>query len=200
LVEPQFEGTEYRLLATRTKLLAATKRVPANVSGDGENDIQYLINEKNDDPRRNGIMENVFPKIPTDSTLIRHLRKQKLTLGSVLGYNRLVYLRKNSNISTGGDGVDVTDIVHPDIAEIAMNAVRAIPGLRYAGVDFMTNKSIDSVPGKDTYRIIEMNASPGFDIHHFPYSGKSRDVASGIVDALFPESEVVSQKIETVSS
>ena len=191
IVEKMFKGEEYRIIATRDKFLAAVRRIPANVEGDGVNTIKKLILMKNLDPRRGDCFGDSLIKIKVGEKIISNLKNQKLRLNSIPAKGERVLLLQNSNISTGGDSIDVTDKVHPDIKKIAINAVRAIQGLGYGGVDFMTSRDISKKPSKNSYIVVEINSSPGFDIHHFPYEGKSRDVARGIIDVLFPETMAV---------
>lgn len=187
LIEEMFFGTEYRILATRNKVVAVTNRVPANIIGDGVHTIKELINIKNSDPRRGDDHDKALIKIKIDSDVLRNLKKQKLKLGSIVKNEKTVFLRKISNISAGGDSIDVTDIVHPDIKKIAIKAIKAIPGLIYGGVDFMTDKDISKKPTIKSYIIIEINSSPGIFIHHCPYRRKPKNVAKEIIDILFPE-------------
>ncbi|MCK4525719.1 MAG: cyanophycin synthetase, partial [Candidatus Andersenbacteria bacterium] len=189
LIEKMFIGTEYRIFATRNKFIAATNRVPANIIGDGIHTVRDLVNIKNSDPRRGDDYDKALIKIKIDKNLLNNLKKQKLKLSSIIKNKKIVYLRNTSNLSTGGDSVDVTDQIHPDIKKIAVKAVRAIPGLAYAGVDFMTNKDISKKPTKNSYIIIEINSSPMISMHHSPYQGKSRNVAKEIIDILFPETK-----------
>jgi len=191
LLEKEFKGEEYRIIASRNSFMAATNRVPANVIGDGISTIKELIEIKNDDPLRGGEDDSwkgkPLYKIKIDNILKDKLKKDCLKLGDVVSKDKQIFLRKNSNLSTGGDSVDVTDMVHPDLRKIAVKAVCAIPGLAYAGLDLMTNKDISKKPTKKSYIIVELNASPGIFMHHFPYKGKPRDVAKGIFDIFFPE-------------
>ena len=188
LVEKEFKGKDFRIVATRNKFLAATYREPANVIGDGIHSIRELIKIKNSDFLRGGD-EQPLVKIKVNNEVKKNLSDQKLNSESVVLKGKKVYLRKNANISTGGDSIDVTDLIHPEFKKIAVCAVCAIPGLAYAGVDLMTNNDISQKPTKNSYVIIEMNSSPGISIHHFPYQGKPRNVAKGIIDILFPETK-----------
>ncbi|MCK5085421.1 hypothetical protein KAK05_01790 [Candidatus Parcubacteria bacterium] len=189
LVEKEFKGKEFRIIASRSKFIAATNRVPANIIGDGIHTVRELIKIKNKDPRRGE--DYLFPltKIKINNITRQCLLEQKIKMETILSSEEKIYLRKNSNLSTGGDSIDVTDQVHPEIRKIAVKAVKAIPGLAYAGVDLMTNKDISEKPTKNSYIIIEINVSPMISMHHFPYQGKSRDVAKEIIDILFPETK-----------
>lgn len=193
LVEKEFKGKEYRVIASRDKFIAATNRIPANIIGDSINTIKKLIEIKNENPLRGG--KNSFwkgkpwVKIKIDSIVKNNLEKNGLELSSVIPKGKIVYLRKNSNLSTGGDSIDITNIIHPDLKKIAVKAVRAIPGLAYAGIDLMINKKISEKPTNRSYIIVEINASPGISMQHVPFKGKSRNVAGEIIDILFPETK-----------
>jgi len=189
LAEKMFLGTEYRIVATRNKFLATTNRIPANVVGDGIHSIQELINIKNSNPMRGDNYEKSLLKIKVDKNILEVLKKQKLKLNSIIKKNKTVFLRNNSNLSIGGDSIDATDMVHPDIKKIAVKAIRSIIGLPYAGIDIMVSKNIREKPTKKNYVIIEMNSSPMISMHHFPYKGKTRNVAKKIIDILFSETQ-----------
>jgi len=188
LVEKEFHGEEYRIFATRDKYVAAIHRVPANVVGDGVNTIKKLIDIKNTDPRRGSGHRKSLVRIKVDGIVKEFLKKQKLKLSSVPKKDEIVYFRQNSNVSTGGDSYDVTNAVHPDVKKLAVKVIKAVPGLAYAGIDYLT-KDITAKPTARNYIIIEVNDSPMISMHHIPYSGKARDAAGAIVDQLYPESK-----------
>lgn len=187
LIEKMFEGTEYRMFATRDRFVAATKRIPANVTGDGINTIEKLVEIKNSDPRRSDGYSSGLMTIKLDEHVESVLAKQGLTLLSIPTAGEMVLLRENSNLSTGGDSIDVTDHMHPEVKRLAVEAILSVPGLAYGGVDFLTNKDISEKPSSDSYVIIEINDSPMISMHHFPYEGQPRDAAGAIVDIMFPE-------------
>ncbi len=189
LIEKEFKGKEYRFTASGEKVLAVMYREPANVVGDGIHTVEELIKIKNKDPRRGDGYEKVLCKIKIDKTIKHNLAEQKLDLDSVVPKDRKVYLRKNSNLSTGGDSIDLTDETHMEFKKIAVKAVNAIPGLAYGGVDLMSNIDISKKPKKNNYIILEINSSPGISMHYDPIEGKTRDVAKDIIDLLFPETK-----------
>ena len=189
LIEKKFKGKEFRFIATAKKVLAVTYRDPANVTGDGIHNIKELVKIKNSDPMRGEKNEKPLTKIKIDNITKQNLSEQNIKLDYVPEKEEKIYLRKESNISTGGDSIDVTDQVHPELKRIAIRAVRAIPGLAYAGVDLMTNRDISKKPTKNSYIIVELNASPGIYPQHFPYQGKPINVAKEIIDILFPETK-----------
>jgi len=196
LVEEMFIGKEYRVLATQEKVIGIIERVPANVIGDGYNTIKDLITIKNRDPRRgDDFILTPLKKIVVDTEVERILKKQQLTLTSVPKDKEQILLRKNSNLSTGGDSIDRTDEAHPDVKKISLKVMQSFPGLAWAGIDFMTS-DILSAQTNDTYCIIEVNDSPGFDMHDFPYLGKSRHAAREFLFLMFPELSLLDESLQ----
>jgi len=145
LVEKQFEGNEYRVLATKEKLLGIINRVPANIIGDGKSKIKELIEIKNSDPRRGGGHTKSLIKIEIDTDVMNNLKKQGLSEDSIPKKGQQIFLRKNSNLSTGGDSFDITDEVHPKIKKLAPKVIAAIPGLPYGGFDLLTPEAIAQI-------------------------------------------------------
>ncbi len=184
LIEEQSVGKEYRILATRDKTLGVIHRVPANVIGDGVSTIRELIDEKNSDPRRGDGHEKAIVRIIVDDEILKILAAKSLTLDSIPSKGQRIFLRQNSNISTGGDSIDYTDKVHPAICDLATKIIRAIPGLPYAGIDFLT-PDITKNPQDVGYTVIELNDSPMLSMHHEPYEGVSRNVSAEIINMLF---------------
>ena len=186
IVEEMFSGKEYRILVTREKVLGILHRVPANVVGDGKQTIKSMIKQKNTQAIRSEDGTKSHLKIRIDADLRANLKNQELELSTVLKAGKQVFLRKVSNISKGGDAIDFTDEAHPSVNQIALDAIQAVPGLSFAGVDFLT-QDITKQQTPDSYVIIEINDSPGFDIHDYPYKGKNRHVAREFLYLLFPE-------------
>ena len=189
LVEKEFSGKEFRFIAGRDKVFAVAHREPANIIGDGTHTVRELIKIKNKDPRRG--KGHIYPltKIEINNIIKQYLKEQGIKMESILPFEKKVYLRKNSNLSTGGDSIDVTDIVHLELKKIAVKTIRAIPGFAYGGIDIMSNKDISKKPTKNSYIVIELNPSPGLRMHHFPAIGKSKNVAKEIIDILFSETK-----------
>jgi cyanophycin synthetase len=184
LVESYIEGLDHRLLVVDGELVAASKRVPGHVVGDGESTIEQLVDEVNEDPRRGIGHEKLLTRLEFDYQAERLLESAGLKHESVPAAGEIVYLRSTGNLSTGGTAVDVTDQVHPDVREMAVRAAQAI-GLDVCGVDFLTTdvaRSWSETKGA----ICELNAAPGFRMHVAPSEGTPRDVAGPVMDMLFP--------------
>jgi cyanophycin synthetase len=184
LIEQYISGHDYRLLVVGGKFVAAVKRLPPMIIGDGISTVEMLIARLNDDPYRDGFRG--FP-VDLDSEVKRLLEKNSLALTDILEAGRRVTLRAIANVSTGGVPIDVTDRVHPDIREMAIRSALGV-GLDIAGIDYITSditKSYRETGGA----IIEVNARPGLDIHIWPWKGPVRNVADDILKHMFPSKE-----------
>ncbi|MBS0396489.1 MAG: cyanophycin synthetase, partial [Proteobacteria bacterium] len=184
VVESFLEGDDHRLLVVNGELVAATRRTPGHVVGDGSHTVAELVEIVNQDPRRGVGHEKVLTRLELDAQADAMLARAGLTPASVPAPGQVVYLRSTANLSTGGTATDVTDVIHPDNREMAERAVRAI-GLDVGGVDFLS-KNIAESYRKIGGGICEVNAAPGFRMHVAPSEGLARDVAGPVIDMLFP--------------
>ncbi|MFT7222670.1 MAG: cyanophycin synthetase [Cellvibrionaceae bacterium] len=185
IVEEYVKGFDFRLLVINGVLVAAAKREPAHVIGDGQSSIQMLVDQTNQDPRRGFGHEKILTKIDIDPMTEALLALRGLDLNSCPAQGETVYLKATANLSQGGTATDVTDEVSPDIRLMAERAARII-GLDCVGVDAL---ALDiSLPlGQSGIKVVEVNAAPGFRMHLEPTHGKPRLVAKPLVDMLFPE-------------
>ena len=184
VVEGFLEGEDHRLLVVNGELVAATRRTPGRVIGDGHHSVAQLVEQVNQDPRRGVGHEKVLTRLELDAQALKMLAAAGLNPDSIPAAQQIIYLRSTANLSTGGTATDVTDVIHPDNREMAERAVRAI-GLDVGGVDFLIKDITES------YRTIgggicEVNAAPGFRMHVAPSEGTARDVAGPVIDMLFP--------------
>jgi cyanophycin synthetase len=197
IVETFLEGDDHRLLVVNGHLVAATRRTPGHVVGDGAHNIEQLVELVNQDPRRGVGHEKVLTRLELDAQAQKMLATANLKSDSVPDKGQVVLLRSTANLSTGGTATDVTDVIHPDNREMAERAVRAI-GLDVGGVDFLSKDITES------YRTIgggicEVNAAPGFRMHVAPSEGTPRDVAAPVIDMLFPAGTSVRVPIAAVT-
>ncbi|MDX2183987.1 MAG: cyanophycin synthetase, partial [Gemmatimonadaceae bacterium] len=184
IVESFITGFDHRLLVVNGELVAASRREPGKVVGDGRQTITELVAEVNRDPRRGIGHEKVLTMLELDEQALGILTKRGLTPESVLPAGETLYLRLTANLSTGGTATDVTDVIHPDNVDMAVRAIQAI-GLDVGGVDFLTpdiTQSYKEIGGA----ICEVNAAPGFRMHMAPSEGRPRDVAGKVIEMLFP--------------
>ena len=184
IVEGYLEGYDHRLLVVDGELVAAAKRMPGHVAGDGKHTIGQLVDIVNEDPRRGVGHEKVLTRLELDHQAERLLKKLGYDRDTVPKKDEIVYLRSTANLSTGGTAIDVTDTIHPDNREMAVRTINAI-GLDIGGVDFLT-KDITKSYRETGGGICEVNAGPGFRMHVAPSEGTPRDVAGPVLDMLFP--------------
>ncbi|OGD61941.1 hypothetical protein A2160_01065 [Candidatus Beckwithbacteria bacterium RBG_13_42_9] len=180
LVEEYISGREYRVLVVGDKVSAVMERIPAHVIGNGQSSIRQLIREFNQNPLVGKKYEKPLCRIIINGEVKRNLKKLGEKFISIPKKGEMVFLRQNSNISTGGIGKDATDVVCPLVKELAVQATKAI-GMVISGVDIIYNEQ----SGK-AY-VLELNDTPGIDIHHYPVFGQPRQVADDIVDYLNEE-------------
>lgn len=186
LVEEYLHGTEYRFFVIDDKVHAVLLRVPANVVGDGNRTIEELVMEKNRDPLRGRDHRTPLEEIQLGDIETLMLKSQGYEKESVPPQGDIVYLRENSNISTGGDSIDVTDEIPEDYKKIAVEAVAAL-GVKICGIDLIIENTEVPAATENAYGIIEANFNPAMYMHIFPYKGKSRRLTRQIIHYLFPE-------------
>jgi cyanophycin synthetase len=185
IVEKFITGFDFRCLVINYKFICAALRTPASVVGDGKNNIQWLINETNKDPRRGYGHEKVLTQITIDQFTQKMLDDLGYTLETVPAKGELVLLKPTANLSTGGTSTDVTDEVHP--ANVFMfERIAKIIGLDICGIDVMAT-DLRTPVAENGGAILEVNAAPGFRMHIEPAEGLARNVAEPVVDMLFPK-------------
>jgi cyanophycin synthetase len=184
IVESFIRGDDHRMLVVNGQLVAVSKRVPGHVVGDGRHTVEELVAIVNQDPRRGVGHEKVLTRLEFDAQAERLLEKKGYTRTTIPPKDEVVFLRSTGNLSTGGTSIDVTDVVHPDNVEMAVRTVRAI-GLDVGGVDFLTPDITVSYK-ENGGAICEVNAAPGFRMHTAPSEGRPRDVATPVIEMLFP--------------
>lgn len=182
LVEEFIPGEEYRFLVIDFKVVGICKRIPANVVGDGKLSISELVEQKNQDPRRGVDHRRPLEVINLSEVELAELKLQGLTVHSVIPKDEMVFLRRNSNISTGGDSIDVTDEVHADYLQIAEEAAKAVDA-KITGIDIIISDP-SHAPTSTNHAIIEVNFNPVLYIHVYPWKGTSRPVGEAILDLL----------------
>ncbi|MEW6729967.1 MAG: cyanophycin synthetase [Acidobacteriota bacterium] len=184
IIERYISGRDHRILVVNGEVIAVSERVPAHVVGNGKNSLKELIDIANQDPRRGEGHEKPLTKIFVNAESERLISEQGYTLDAIPPEGKFVYLKYTANISTGGTAIDRTDDTHFSIIEMAKRAARVI-GLDIAGIDLLTSditRPVEETGGA----ICEVNAAPGFRMHVHPTEGRPRDVATPVLNMLFP--------------
>ncbi|HEX6719719.1 MAG TPA: cyanophycin synthetase [Pyrinomonadaceae bacterium] len=182
LIEEMLAGKNYRVVIVGGRMVAASERLLPHVVGDGVSTIRDLIATENRNPLRGDGHEKPLTKIRVDSDVITHLQHAGMSLDTIPKHGEHVTLSHRSNLSTGATAEDATDRVDPSIARMCERAARLI-GLDICGVDLVIP---DISTPMTSGGVIEVNASPGLRMHHYPSAGMPRDVAQALVDAMFP--------------
>ena len=185
IIEKYVVGEDYRLLVINNRLVAAAKRTPAHVIGNGKSTIAELIDLVNEDPRRGYGHEKVLTQITANELTLSIIQAAGYSLDSVLSNGERLILKDTANLSTGGTAEDVTDIVHPSNVAMAERISKVID-LDICGIDMMTtdiSKPLSETDGA----VLEVNAGPGFRMHLAPTDGLPRNVAAPVIDKLFPQ-------------
>lgn len=183
IIEKHINGVDHRVFVLGNKVIGAFSRIPANVIGDGHNNIKMLLKEKNKKRNLNPSLNGIPIKIDTEMHDI--LKQQGYTLESIPKKGERVFLKSKNNVSSGGDSTDSTDQLSEEVKKIAIDAVKAIPGLVQGGVDIIVDTE------NNTGEVLEINSLPSIRNHLFPMEGKARDIPKAIVDFYFPETRVV---------
>ncbi|MES2529716.1 MAG: cyanophycin synthetase, partial [Pseudomonadota bacterium] len=187
MVEKFLPGFDYRLLVVGDRLVAAARRDPPQVIGDGASTVRQLVDTVNQDPRRGEGHATSLTKIRLDDIAIGRLDSQGLTPDSVPTLGQRVVLRNNANLSTGGSATDVTDTVHPEIAARAVDAAQMV-GLHICGVDMVCENVLRPLEEQHG-GVVEVNAAPGLRMHISPSFGRGRAVGEAVMDTLFADGD-----------
>src|SRR5699024_2366616 len=176
-----FAGEDYRVYVMEDKVLAILDRISANIIGDGKQTIRQLLNDKNIER----VKVPAFHKrtIKIDKEMHNVLKQACYTLDSIPPIGERVLLKSKNNISAGGDHIDITEQLSPEIKKVAIDAVKAIPGMTHGGVDIIVNKE------KNTGVVLEINSRPSITGSLFPMEGKARNIPKAIIDYYFPETQ-----------
>ena len=183
IVEEYIPGDDYRFLVIGNVVQAVSKRIPAFVVGDGIRPIRDLVIEKSRDPLRGAGHARPLAFIGMGAEEALHLQIHGMSFMTVPAKGEIVTLRTNSNVSTGGDAIDCTDIVHPTYREIALKAAAAV-GAVFCGVDIIT-EDITRSAEESIYAVTELNFNPSIKIHCYPSAGQSRPIGEAVVRFLF---------------
>ena len=187
IVEQYIPGHDFRMLVINNQLVAAARRDPPSVIGDGQHTVTQLVEQVNTDPLRGDGHATALTKIRFDEIALATLATQGLNAQSVPEKGKRVLLRNNANLSTGGSATDVTDEVHPELAARMVTAAQMV-GLDIAGVDLVAETILKPME-EQRAGIVEINAAPGLRMHLSPSFGKPRPVGEAIVDSMFATGE-----------
>ncbi len=187
LIEEFIPGTEYRFFVLDGETLGVVERQAANVVGDGKSTISQLVAQKNASPLRGTGHRSPLEKIQLGEIERLMLDQQGYSLDSVPDKDVRVHLRENSNISTGGDSIDMTEEMHPSYLELAAQMTKTI-GAWVCGVDLIIpDYSLPYTKEARNATCIELNFNPLMYMHTYCAKGPGQVITSKVVEKLFPE-------------
>lgn len=167
-IQKFYGGNDYRVVVLDNKILSAYQRVPFYVIGDGSLSISELIDKK----QLSFISSGRDTKLKkNDMRLVYKLVQQGLSLSSVPPSGVTIYLQDISNLSAGGETIELTGRVHDSFVELALNLARDM-NLTLCGVDIITNDITANNNGE--YTVIEINSAPGLD--NYAYEGLCQEI------------------------
>jgi len=181
LIEEFIAGKEFRFFVIGNEVAGILHRIPSNISGDGQRSVQELVKIKNQDPLRGKGYHTPLEKIQLGEAEMMFLKQQGMDFTTIPRLGEVVYLRENSNISTGGDSIDVTDDIPYSYQQIAVQAAKAL-NVVITGLDMIIPDTSQEATA-DNYAIIELNFNPAIHIHCYPYKGKNRKLDERLMDA-----------------
>lgn len=185
IVEEYHRGNDYRILTVGNAICAVAQRIPAHVIGDGKHSIDQLISLRNEVRKQNPYEGSKLVELTP--MMQRNLAQQNMGGHTVLKEGQYLQLHTVANIGSGGESADVTESVHPDWAEIAVQVRQVVFDPIHIGFDLIA-EDISKAPSDQQWAVIEVNANPDLALHHFITKGMARDVAGALIDALFPSS------------
>lgn len=184
IVERYFEGEDIRLYVVNQVVVAALRRVPAKVTGDGKSTIKQLIQAKNKTRRNNPYL--AARPVKLDEEVISVLKRNNYELDSILEDGKTILVKNKSTMNQGVDLYDITDEVKSHIKRLAINTLNALPNIPHGSIDMLYN-------GEEAV-VLEVNPSANISMHMFPTEGKSRNVGAYLMDFYFPETKEKSGK------
>lgn len=183
IVQEFFKWEDFRIIVINHKFVAATKRIPAHVVGDGNHTIRDLVDIENSNEKRGDWHEKPLTRMTIDDEAINYIKEQWFTLDDIPEKWKVIFIRKNANVSTWWLSVDVTDIIHPEIKKLC-EKVSKIINLKVCWVDYIS-EDISKPLKYQKWGIIEVNDTPGIYIHHLPAIWKPRNVAKKILELAY---------------
>ncbi len=179
IIEEFVMGTEYRFLVINNETVSIVKRTPASILGDGIHTISELVAFKNSSSLRSKGYVTPLELINLGEFEKNFLEQQGYDVMDIPNSGEIVNLRKNSNVSTGGDSHEVFELIPEYFKQEAVKAAKAL-GVNICGVDMIIADLT-----KEDYSIIEANFNPAIQMHTYPYSGTGKNVAKAIIEMMF---------------
>lgn len=177
IVERYFDGDDIRAYVVNHKVVAAIKRKPAMVTGDGISSLKQLIEQKNQSRKENPYL--AARPIKIDDEVHNALKKENYKLESVLEKGKTVLVKNKNTLTQGVDLYDITDEIPEQIKQLAIDTLNSIPDIQHGSIDMLYN-GVEAI-------VLEVNASANISMHMFPTEGQPRNISAHIIDFYFPD-------------
>lgn len=191
LVEEFYAENDYRVFVVGNQVRAVSQRLPAYIVGDGVHTIDELIDLKN--IKRAASPHDGSKLMRLTPMMLRNIASLSFTTKTVLEDGYHLQLHKVANIGSGGESQDLSSEIHPDWAEISAKVRRSVFDPLHVGFDLIA-EDVRLSPHDQRWVIIEVNTNPDMGIHHFVTHGEPRNSSIALIDALFPETLLETQK------
>lgn len=167
LVEKYYDGyADYRIVVLGDNVISAYQRIPLTVVGNGYSTVFELLNEKKREFERIG---RSAKEINLDDFRIKaNLKRGKMNFKHILSADEEIALLNNSNLSSGGTTIELTDKIASGFKKLAISAAKDMK-LSLCGIDILTH---DITKWSDDYVILEINSAPGLD--NYAYTGNKQ--------------------------
>lgn len=179
ILERYFTGDDIRLYVINEKVVAALRRLPAKVTGDGKHTIKELIEQKNESRKDNPYLAARPIKINRETRDV--LKKYSYTVDTVLENGKTILVKNKSTMTQGVDLYDITYTVPSHVKQLAIDTLHALPNIVHGSIDMLFD-------GEKAY-VLEVNASANISMHLFPTEGEPRNVPAHLIDFYFPETK-----------
>lgn len=177
LLEEFVPGTDIRIQTIAGKLVAACRREPAYVIGDGRSSIQQLADVRHEVIQK----QNIVNHLVIDHVSEQLLEQQGLVKTDIPEKDQKVILKEVANMSQGAYAVDITDELHEGYFKMVEEICQAL------SMEIIAIDAISQDHKKDPYKhakVLEVNARPHWLQHTFS-ERKQHDIPGLIIESLF---------------
>lgn len=162
MIESHVEGDVHRLLVVRGKFVAATRRDPAEVTGNGRSTILALADAFNETRTASATPGSYMGPVPFDEDFDTTLAKQGYDRSSIPAAGAKIRLRAIPLQGTGAANTDVSHLVHPDI-KFMVEVLAETLCLKVVGFDYLTPDISRSC--EEVGKFLEINLCPSLRGH-----------------------------------
>lgn len=157
MMEDYIEGNVYRIFVFRNKIIDVVKREKPFVIGNGTCSLRILIEEKNDQLKKEGLF-------PTTNLSAKYLFLQGVNMDTIIPKGKRIIISQVINLHNGApiEQIDMKNI--PYINNKLFINVGKVLGINCYGLDYIS-KDITQPFNQGKNMILEVNGTPDTEIH-----------------------------------